>query len=133
MTENRVQTRLILAFVLLLTACSSERGNQVPTASEKASDEPPFYKVYPNGTGPLTMGELQINIPADLDAMYTDQMRVCFLAKIEELAANAGDPETLDPTEVAFLPTDGTWEDLPRSSKRLILAQAVVSRAATLC
>jgi len=79
------------------------------------------------------MAELQISIPADLDAMYTDQMRVCFLAKIEELATHAGDPETLDPKKVAFLPTDGTWEELPRSSKRLILAQAIVSRAATLC
>jgi len=79
------------------------------------------------------MAELQINIPADLDAMYTDQTQVCFLAKTEELATHAGDPETLDPTKVAFLPTDGTWEDLPRYSKRFILAQAIVSRAATLC
>ncbi|MEO0786161.1 MAG: hypothetical protein AAFY10_10715 [Pseudomonadota bacterium] len=112
---------------LLLTGCSPEGAGQAPVA------EAPFFNVDRNGTGPLTMTELQVNIPAELDAMYTENMRTCLFTTIEDLAEKAGDPEVLDPSSVAFLPTDGSWEELTRFGKRSILAQAVISRAATLC
>jgi len=125
----------LLPIAVILVNCSEnvrepDSSGELPS---KASSEPPFYNVYPNGTGALTMEELQINLPSKLDRLYTDEMRACLLAKIEELAADAGDPETLDPSSVAFLPTDGSWEKLPRFAKRSLLAQVVVSRAATLC
>ncbi|MEM5515733.1 hypothetical protein WNY37_02155 [Henriciella sp. AS95] len=122
---------LTVLCAMMLAACSAETGTKAQ--GQQASDEPPFYTVYRNGTGPLTMEELQINIPVELDAIYTDKTRACFLAKVEALAAEAGDPERLDPADVAFLPTDGTWEQLSRFHRRNLLAQAIVSRAGGLC
>ncbi|MEM8792145.1 MAG: hypothetical protein AAGE80_11040 [Pseudomonadota bacterium] len=101
--------------------------------SPRAPDEKPFFSVGKRTEGPLTLDELQINIPAELDSMMTDETRACFLRKIGELAAKAGDPETLDPAEVAYLPTDGSWDDLTIYARRGILAQAVISRAIALC
>lgn len=113
-------------------------NDPVPTGGhgeERTSgvDEKPFFLIDKNASGPLTLAELQINIPAELDRELTTQRRACFLRKIGELAAEAGDPETLDPSNVAYLPTDGSWDDLTTFNKRLILAQAIVSRAITYC
>lgn len=97
------------------------------------NDEKPFFSIDEDAVGPLTLSELQINIPAELDSELTPQSRTCFLRQIGELAAAVGDPETLDPSEVAYLPTDGSWNDLTAFNKRVILAQAIVSRAITFC
>lgn len=96
-------------------------------------DQKPFYTVDKRTLGPLTLEELQINIPADLGRLMTAETRDCFVRKIGELAAQAGDPEGLDPADVAFLPTDGSWDDLTFYGRRGLLAQAIVSRAITLC
>ena len=128
-----MQIRWVFLGLLVLAGCSAESGDPVAGDPIQASGEPPFYNVYRNGLGPLTMDELQIDLPAELEALYTDEMEACLLTQIEILAAEAGDPETLNPADVAFLPTDGSWEELTRFGRRNILAQAVVSRAATLC
>lgn len=96
-------------------------------------DEKPFYTVGKRTRGPLTLEELQINIPAELDSMLTTRKRNCFIEKIGELAEQAGDPETLDPADVAYLPTDGTWDELTFYGRRNLLAQAIVSRAIIFC
>lgn len=105
----------------------------LPVESAEVSNEKPFYTVGKRTRGPLTMEELQINIPEHLAVMMTERRQACFLKKIGELAADAGDPETLNPADVAFLPTDGTWDDLTFYGRRSLLAQAIVSRAITLC
>ena len=104
-------------------------ANSEPTAT----DEPPFYNVDRRGTGPLTMEELQINFPSELRAQLSTAQQDCILTKVEELIAAAGDPATLNPADVNFLPTDRTWDDLTQFGRRSILAQAVISHAAVLC
>jgi len=130
--------RFVFATLALIgsAACSAETAT--PPAETKVAEademqEPPFFHVENNGTGPLTMAELQINIPSDLDAMMSEGQRECFLAKVEDLIAEAGDPETLSTADVPYLPAQEEWDDLPRYGKRGLLAQAVLSRAITLC
>ncbi|NNF24861.1 MAG: hypothetical protein HKN63_08675 [Rhodobacteraceae bacterium] len=108
-------------------------GLETSKRSTDGPDEKPFYSVGKRTRGPLTLDELQINIPAELDAMLTTRKRTCFIQKIGELAEKAGDPEALDPADVSFLPTDGTWDKLTFFGRRNLLAQAIVSRAITLC
>ena len=105
----------------------------LPAESAAASDEKPFYTVGKRTRGPLTLEELQVDIPEDLARMMTARERACYIEKIGELAEAAGDPETLDPADVAFLPTDGSWDELTFFGRRSLLAQAIVSRAITLC
>jgi hypothetical protein len=112
-------------------APSSEAGLRGESA--ESANEKPFYTVGKRTRGPLTMEELQINIPEHLAAMMTARKQACFLEKIGELAEEAGDPETLNPVDVAFLPTDGSWDELTFFGRRSLLAQAIVSRAITLC
>jgi|TARA_R110001632_G_scaffold6848_3_gene27590 hypothetical protein len=113
---------MFLALVLI-AGCSPD-GAEI--------SEPPFYNVDRNGTGPLTLQELQINIPGELAAYYTDGGN-CLISKIEELAAQAGDPQTLDPSTVELLSDIEDWQKLNRSTKRIILAQVIVSNAGRAC
>lgn len=119
--------------VLLWIGRSAEPEPPADQVSSPAPGETPFYNVGKRTRGPLTLAELQISIPKELDAQLTPRMRECFLEKVEQLAAEAGDPATLDPADVAFLPRDGTWDKLTFHGRRSLLAQAIVSRAATLC
>jgi len=112
-------------------APSPEAGLAAESADIAA--EKPFYTVGKRTRGPLTMEELQINIPEHLAAMMTERRQACFRERIGELAKEAGDPETLDPADVAFLPTDGSWDELTFFGRRSLLAQAIVSRAIALC
>jgi hypothetical protein len=126
-------TVLILSFVQFFPADAPSLQAAPPEESAEAKNEKPFYTVGKRTRGPLTMEELQINIPEHLAAMMTARRRSCFLEKIGELAEKARDPETLNPEDVAFLPTDGSWYELTIFGRRSILAQAIVSRAITLC
>ncbi len=97
--------------------------------------EPPLFQVNPNATGPLTMDELQINIPADLAARLSDEKQACWLREIENMAAEAGDPAALEPGANDYLsridPDD--WNQLNAHMKRALLAQAVTSQAINRC
>ncbi len=123
---------LILA-VLIVAACSAGSNETIPADESMNANEPPFYRVDRSASGPLTMVELQVNIPQELDALYTERMRSCFFETVESLARSAGDPNTLDPSTVRFLPTDGSWQQLTKFYKRNLLAQAIMSEAGVVC
>ena len=124
--------RLILT-ILMLAGCSAGSNDAITTRESMNADAPPFYRIDRNASGSLTMPELQVNIPQELDAEYTESMRTCFLATVEDLASSAGDPESLDPSSVTLLPTDGSWQELTKFHKRNLLAQAIISEAGVLC
>lgn len=128
--NKSISIQIIASFAAAALAACAPKAE---TKSAAAEDTSRFFHVETNGTGPLTMAELQIDIPDDLEKRMSSERKTCFLRKIEELAAAAGDPETLKTEDVAFLPDQETWDPLPRYNKRLLLAQAVVSRAITLC
>ena len=104
-----------------------------PESVSLERDEKPFFTVGKRTKGPLTLEELQINIPQDVASHMTQDQRACFVRQIGVLAAQAGDPETLDPGDVAFLPTDGSWDDVSIYGRRGLLAQAIISRAIAGC
>lgn len=123
----------LISTALVLAGCSAGSNDPASTGEGSNADEPPFYRTDKNAKGPLTMSELQVSIPQELDAMYTENTRACFLATVEDLAGSAGDPETLDPSTVTFLPKDGSWQKLRKSQKRNSLAQSIISEAGVLC
>jgi hypothetical protein len=91
-----------------------------------------------NATGPLTDEEIQAAM-VRMDQSYeqmerslADEHRECVLARLERRAADAGDPEALDPETVEFLTSD-SWYLLDASAKRIFLAQALVSEALFSC
>jgi hypothetical protein len=106
----------------------------VSVCARRETDEPPFYRTDPNATGPLTLDELQIRIPEEIDKQLSDKNRACALKKIAELAEEAGDPETVDMVALGYLSADfDGWEKLRPYGRRGILGQAIVSRGFALC
>lgn len=118
-----MRINILLLALLLFTGCS-------PDNSE--TSDPPFFKVDRFGNGPLTMRELQISVPSELAAEFADGGD-CLIAKIEQFAAEAGDPQTLDPSTVELLSELDDWQKLDRYSKRLLLAQTIVINAGRVC
>lgn len=98
-------------------------------------EERPLFVIDYNATGPLTMDELQINIPASLKEQLSDRKQSCWLREIEKMIEEAGDPATLDLDSIEYLRgTDAeTWGGLQPHMKRALLAQAVTSKAITRC
>lgn len=84
-----------------------------------------------DATGPLTHDEIQAAIDR-LGESVTGEQRECVLGELEKRARVAGDPETLDPASVDFL-TGESWENLDAFSKRLILTQALTTKALFAC
>jgi len=87
-----------------------------------------------NATGPLTLDEVQAAVDR-LGESVTEEQRVCVLGEIEKRAHVAGDPETLDPASVEFLSavSTDTWNALDAFGKRIILAQAITTKALFFC
>lgn len=123
----------LILMIVMLAGCSAGSDDATSTRESMNADEPPFYRIDRNTRGPLTMRELQVNIPQELDAMYTESMRTCFLETVEDLARSAGDPETLDPSTVTLLPKDGSWQELTKFHRRNLLAQSIISEAGVIC
>lgn len=98
-----------------------------------AAKEKPFFQVDPNATGPLTLSELQIHIPSKIADTLTAGRRACYIAEVGRLAAEAGDPQKADPVRLGYMPDKRDWNKLDRFSRRLILAQAILSRAIVNC
>jgi len=92
----------------------------------------------PGASGPLTADEIQAALDNVDDAHdrlgkpMTGAYRACLRAEVEKRAKAAGDPETLDPASVEFL-TAETWRPLDAFSRRLVLTQAIVSKALFTC
>jgi len=85
-----------------------------------------------DATGPLTLGEIQANFFSLMDDALDDERRACVYSEVEERARAAGDPESLDPAAVEFVPVD-EWGRLDPTGKRLILTQAIVTKAFFVC
>ena len=78
-------------------------------------------------TGPLTVAEVEANFINRME-VRDEAQRECVLREVEQRAAAAGDPEMLDPATVEFLP-ESQWDSLDAQDKRLILSQAIVTKA----
>ena len=91
--------------------------------------QPPFDV---EASGPLTLQEIQARFIDDMDVPLTPERRQCVLDQVEQLAHRAGDPETLDPASVELLPA-ANWHQLDAFGKRLILAQAITTKALFVC
>ncbi len=124
---------LFMTLSVFAAGCGQPQQERGAGARHEASDEPPMFKVDRNGTGPLTMEELDIHLPRDMTRLMTDRMEACYFDMVEKLAAEAGDPETLDPSEFEFLEGVDNWHELTRFGRRLILAQAIGSWAMIYC
>lgn len=91
------------------------------------------YSVFVfDATGPLTLGEIQSNFLSFMDEPLSEERRECVYRELADRARAAGDPETLNPATVELLPT-GEWDRLDPDGKRLILAQAITTKAFFVC
>ena len=109
-----------------LGACSKPAEN-----AQGADGKPPLFRIDVNRRGPLTLKELQVRTEGNV--ALTPERRDCYAAKVGELAAAAGDPETADVVALGYVTDGEKWRRLKRDGRRLILAQAIVSRAITYC
>lgn len=91
-----------------------------------------FSQYVFDAKGPLTLSEFQTNFFAFMDRPLVGPERDCVFREVEERARVAGDPETLDPQTVEFLP-ETSWHQLDSSDKRLILMQAIATKAFFVC
>lgn len=67
-----MKTLGILLSLVFVIACSEP---------VKATGEPPFFKADRNANGPLTLAELQIHLPNEIDRSLNDSERSCFLQR----------------------------------------------------
>ena len=105
-------------------------------ADDQASDEPPFFVADMNATGPLTLAELQIDIPDNVERWMTDKKKACFFDAVERRALEAGDPAEIDPDAFPYWGGEVSrdeWSRLGRYMQRVLLAQAVISWAMMDC
>ena len=85
-----------------------------------------------DASGPLTLDEVQTRFIDPMDEALSAEQKACVLGEVESRVQMAGDPETLDPANVELLPT-GTWNQLDSFAQRLILAQAITTKALFVC
>lgn len=122
-----------LLSVVFLASCSDTESEEL---REESIEEAPFYVVDRNATGPLTLVELQINIPKEIDAELTESKRSCFFDSVEKRAFEAGDPASLDPDDFPYWNGKVSRDDWGQQSnymKRVLLAQAIISWAMADC
>jgi hypothetical protein len=82
--------------------------------------------------GPLTLEEVQTNLMDQMDEPFHEIRRECVYREIKERAQAAGDPETLDPATIELLPSEH-WESVGAFGRRLVLAQAILTKAMFVC
>ena len=85
-----------------------------------------------DATGPLTLAEVRANLIDRMDTPLEEERRECVFREVEERARAAGDPETLDPATVEFLPVEG-WHEVDPFGRRIVLAQVIVTKALFVC
>ena len=122
-----------LLFIVVVVSCSAQEQGE--TGNEMA-EEAPFFVVDRNATGPLTLAELQINIPQEISDELTEDRRSCFFDSVKRRALEAGDPASLDPDDFPYWNGELSRADWSRQSnrmKRVLLAQAIISWAMIDC
>lgn len=85
-----------------------------------------------SATGPLTLEEIEANFLSLREQPLSEAREACLLREVEARAQAAGDPETLDPAAVELLPAD-SWQLLDAAGRRLILMQAITTKASFVC
>ncbi|MEJ2523070.1 MAG: hypothetical protein P8080_09350 [Gammaproteobacteria bacterium] len=85
-----------------------------------------------DATGPLTLDEIQANFLSLAEAPPAEERKDCILGEIEARARAAGDPETLDPKMIEFLPAK-SWRLLDKAGRRIVLMQAITTKASLVC
>ena len=119
-----------LLLLVLLSACSGSESNGAN------SEEPPFFQANRFGSGPLTLEELKIDIPDEIERGLSDAEKACFLDAVARRAEEAGDPALIDPDALVYW--DGNvskedWQKHDRYMQRILLAQGVISWAMIDC
>ena len=128
-----MRTLLLLFATIALVACS---GPDSDRPDDSPAEEPPFFTVDENATGPLTLAELQIDIPSDVERWMSKDKKACFMNAVERRAQEAGDPASLDPNDFPYWGGNvdqEEWSGHTRHIQRVLLAQAVVSWAMMDC
>jgi hypothetical protein len=135
---SRPRTSVLRAMAMLsclaLFAACTDIGSG--SADDEASEEPPFFVADRHATGPLTLDELQIDIPDDVERWMNDSKKACFFAAVERRAIEAGDPADIDPDDFPYWGGEVSREDWSGHStymQRVLLAQAVISWAMMDC
>ena len=122
-----------LLIMVVLVSCSGQESGE---SQNEMAEEAPFFEVDRNATGPLTLTELQINIPKEIRAEYTEDRRSCFFESVKRRALEAGAPASLNPNDFPYWNGKLSRADWSRQSnymKRLLLAQAILSWAMVDC
>ena len=120
----------LVSLVFLIAACSG--GDNAATGAE----EPPFFEAGRFTTGPLTLEELKIDLPDELELMITEEQKACFFEAVARRAEEAGDPAELDPDEHVYWGGNVSleeWNQHGRHMQRVLLAQGIVSWAMIDC
>ena len=92
----------------------------------------------PNASGALGQDEIEAAVKRmdesydRLDQEFPADQRGCILTKALGLASGAGDPETLDLKSLDYIP-EASWNDLDATSRRIMLAQTIVTEAMFVC
>lgn len=127
----------VACLVVGAAACSGESTGTVETVPGDANgEEAPFFVVDPQATGPLTLAELQISIPRDIDARMSGTQRACFFAAVQRRALEAGDPADIDPDDFPYWDNKvdrESWRGLTNRMQRALVAQAIISWAMIDC
>ena len=121
---------IFLSCLLLFAACAESDSGAA------AAEDPPFFTADRDAVGPLTLAELQIDIPEEIDKGLSDSRRACFFDAVERRARAAGDPAELDPDNFPYWGGELDKEDWRRQSKymqRMLLGQAIISWAMSDC
>ncbi len=122
----------LLAALFLASGCTED----VAPIATNGSEEPPYFVVDKNATGPLTLEELKINIPDKIDSRLSDRKRECIFRAVARRAAEAGDPSTLDVDSEPYEnggADQAQWDSFSPYQQRLLLAQRVLHDAFREC
>ncbi|RZV37593.1 MAG: hypothetical protein EX272_05065 [Chromatiales bacterium] len=123
----------LLYAAMLLVACS---GSESDNPNDASAEEPPFFTADKNATGPLTLAELQIDIPKDVEKWMTESKKSCFMDAVERRAREAGDPAAINPDDFPYWGGNvdrEKWSQHSNHIQRVLLAQAIVSWAMMDC
>ena len=122
---NPIGAWLVVVVLLLPVVWAGYRGIYLASRID-------YSALIFDATGPLTLEEVQANFLNLIDEPLSEEKRECIYREIADRAHAAGDPEALNPATVELLPV-GEWDRLDSDGKRLILTQAITTKAFFVC